>query len=160
MGPVFSTEADVGIANRDNPGVADRGAADVGAKIFDDVFARAKWLEIHAPVLLPDGGVDGGQRVLFGQVGEAIAEAGAENAAQCGLGDEEVNISNGDDAPVRGDARAGHDAVDVGVKMQPLVPGVEDHGEAAGLCSKPAGIGVGVAERGRGGAEEAARKKS
>ena len=154
VGAVLPAEADMGVGDRNDARVADGGAADIAAEIFDDVFAAAEGLEMHAPVLLPDGGIDGGQRMLFGEVGEAIAEAGAEDAAQCGLGHEEVGILHGDHAARRIDARAGHDAVDVRVEMQPLVPGVEDHGEAAGFRAEPFGIGERVGKRGGCGGEE------
>ena len=88
------------------------------------------------------------------QGGEAVAEAGAEDAAQRGLGHEEVGVLDGDDAAVGIDARAGHDAVEVGVEMQALVPGVEDHGEAAGFRAEPFGIGERVGQGGGGGGEE------
>ena len=83
-----------------------------------------------------------------------MAETGAEDAAQGGLRNEEVGVLHGDEAAVIGDAGTRHDAVDVRVKIQFLIPRVEDHGEAARRGSQPARVGEGVAKRGGCGGEE------
>lgn len=147
VGAVLPAEAHMGLGERNDARVADGGAADISAEIFDDVFAAAEGLQVDAPVLLPDGGIDGGKRMFFGGIGEAVAEAGAEDASQRGLGHEEVGVLHGDDAAVFRDARAGDDAVEVRVEMQPLAPGMEDHGEAAGFRPEPLGIGQRVRKR-------------
>ena len=96
---------------------------------------------MHAPVFLPDGEIDIGKVVLLGEVREAIAEAGAKYAAQCGLGHEEVFILHGDHSASGIDAGTWHDAVDVWMEVQALVPCMENHGEAACRCAQPAGVG-------------------
>ncbi len=61
VGAVLLMEADMGVANGNYARVAVGGAADIEAEVFDDVLAAAEGLEVDAPVLLPDGGIDGGQ---------------------------------------------------------------------------------------------------
>lgn len=56
---VFPAETHLAIADRYNSRVADGGATDIGSEVFDDTFAAAEGLEIHPPVFLPDGGIDG-----------------------------------------------------------------------------------------------------
>lgn len=58
-GAVFPTEGDVGVGDGSDAGVGDGGAADIAAKISDDIFAGAEGLKMHAPVFVPDGGIDG-----------------------------------------------------------------------------------------------------
>lgn len=92
---------------------------------------------------------------MFFKGGEAIAEAGAKDAAQGGLGHEEVGVFYADDTSCSIHAGTGDDGVDVGVEVQSLVPGVEDHGEAVSGRTKPAGIGEAVAKsRGSSGKKE------
>ena len=154
VGTVFPPETDVGIGDGYDAGVANGGAADISSEIFDDVFTTAEWLEVHTPVLVPDGGIDGGQRVLFGKGEEAISEAGAKHTSQGGLGHEEFGVFYSDHSGLCIDAGTGDDAVDVRVEMESLIPRVEDHGEAAGLGSEPFGIGECVGQCGGGGGEE------
>ena len=117
----------MGGGDREDARVADGGAADVGSEVFDDVLATPEWLHVHAPVFLPDGGIDGRQGGVFlGESGVGIAETGAKDAAQCGLGNEEIGVFHGDHATRRIDARAGHDAVEVRVEVQLLVPSVDN----------------------------------
>ena len=70
------------------------------------------------------------------------------------MGQEELGVFYGDDFPPGIEAGSGDDGVDVGVEVEALVPGVEDHGEAAGGGSEPAGVGQAVGEGGGGGGEE------
>ena len=112
-------------------------------------------LEMHAPVLVPDGGIDGGKdrapwRARRGRRGNAARKT----LRSAGWGTRKLGVFDGDDAAAGIDARAGHDAVEVRVEVQALVPGVEDHGEAAGLRAEPAGIGERVGQGGGGGGEE------
>jgi hypothetical protein len=80
VGAVLVAEADVGIGNGNYARIANGGAANVGTEIFDDVLAAAEGFHVHAPILLPDGAVDGGQGcVFFGEVGKTVAEARAKD---------------------------------------------------------------------------------
>ena len=85
---------------------------------------RTEGLQMHAPVFLPNTGVDGRKIVIFGQLREPGAEPGAEEFLEDLVGNEIVVVFDGDDAALGVDARAGHDAVDVRVKMQALVAGM------------------------------------
>ncbi len=64
FGAVGPAEADMGVGDGEDAGVAYGGAADVAAKVFDDVPPATEGLEVHAPVFFPDGGIDGGQVVF------------------------------------------------------------------------------------------------
>lgn len=66
VGAVFPRKCDMCIADLEDAGVADGGAANVGTKIFDHVFAIAKGLEVDAPVLVPHGRIDHGHRMVGG----------------------------------------------------------------------------------------------
>ena len=59
VGAIFPAETQMAVADRYNSQVADGGAADISAEVFNNTFATAEGLEIHAPVFLPDGGIEG-----------------------------------------------------------------------------------------------------
>ena len=150
IGAVFPVETDVGIGHRNDARITNGGAAHVSSEILDDVLTAAEWLKMHAPVLRPDGWIDGGKRkrlrltrLMFFKSCESIAEATAKDFPQDGLGHEEVGILHFDHPACRSDAGTGHDAMNVGMKVQALVPGVEDHRETAGRSSEPTRVGEG-----------------
>jgi len=157
VGAVLVKEGDVGVGHREDARIGDRGAADISAEIFDNVFPAAERFEIDAPVFLPDGRVDGGEFDFGGlpHFGDAVAQARPKHGAQGGLGDQEVRVFDGDDPPGGIESRAGHDAVDVRMELQPLVPGVQHHHKPAGGGTERLRIGQKVGQRGGGGVEKA-----
>ncbi len=157
VGAVLVKEGDVGVGHREDARIGDRGAADISAEIFDDIFPAAEWLQVDAPVFLPDGGVDGGEFDFggFPHFGDAVTQARPEHGAQGGLGDQEVGVFDGDDPPGGIESRAGHDAVNVRMKLQPLVPSVQHHHKPAGGRAERLRIGQKVGQRGGRGVEKA-----
>jgi len=141
VGTVRPAEGDVVAIDANDPRVADGGAADVCSEIFDGTLAGAKRLEMHAPFLAPDPVINWWQCYLFAQGRDFIAETGSEDLHQGLLLHQVFLTFDGDHISVRIDARARHDAVDVRMEKEPLVPGVQDHGETAGFGTEPAGIG-------------------
>ena len=106
-------------------GIRDRGAANVSGQIFDGLLSGAERLDVHAPVLAPDGGIDFPALLV-----EQLAEVLAKSSAQGRVVEQEVGILDRDDLAAQADARTGHQEMDVGMEEQPLVPGVEHAGEA------------------------------
>lgn len=141
---VLPAEADMAVGDGNDAGVADGGATDISSEIFDYVFTTAEGLKMNPPVLLPNSGIHVGQVMLAGELGKSVAEASAEDASQCRLGHEEVAIFYSHHAACGIDPRTRHDGVDMRMKMQSLVPRVEDHGEAAGGGSEPVRSGQDV----------------
>lgn len=139
MGPIFPGEGDLCVRHRHDAPVADGGAADVGAQIFDDVLPVAEGLQMHAPVHAPYSGIEDGQ--LLAEVGIQALESGPEGfgkaATQDALGHEEAGALDRDHPAFGVQARAGNDGVQVRMKEQPLVPGVQDQGAAGGLGPEP-----------------------
>ena len=134
-------------------GVADGGAADVASEVAHDAGAVAEGADVNAPVVLPEGVIFGGCR---GQVAAELSHEVAESGAQDRLGDEEAGSFDGDDAAVGGLAGSGDDGVDMRMELQALIPGVQDHGEAAVVGAQPALVGEDLAQGSRGGLEEGA----
>ena len=66
MGAVFPAEGDTITFDANDAGVANGGAADIGAEILNGAFAAAKGLQMHAPVFFPHAVMDGRQPGLCG----------------------------------------------------------------------------------------------
>lgn len=127
VGSVFPAETEVGVGDVYEAGIADGGTGDIAAQVADDIFPGTEGLQIHAPFLFPNAGIDCGKVVVFGQIRELVAEAGAEEFLDGVEGNEIFVTFDGDHAALGVNSSTGHDAVDVGVKKQPLVPGMEHH---------------------------------
>ena len=96
---------------------------------------------MHAPFLAPDPVINWWQCYLFAQGRDFIAETGSEDLHQGVLQHQVFRAFDGDHISHGIDARSRHDAVDVRMEKEPLVPRVQDHGEAAGFRAEPFGIG-------------------
>jgi len=136
----------VGVSDGKNAGVANGGAADVGAQIFDGVLSVAKRQELEAPVPVPDLWINRRQITLLGQLTESLLKVFTEGGLRHGFGRQEGGGFDGDHAVVPVDARAGNDGMKVGVEEESLVPGVQDQGEAGGARSQGTGMSQGHSE--------------
>jgi len=144
MGAVLPGKRDAPLVDAQDTGIADGGAANISAEILDGALAIAEALEMHAPVLLPNGGINGAQAGVFGkrdELLELLGEEMPEGASQHGLGHKEAGTLDGDNTPLLTQARARHDAMEMGMEEQSLVPRVQDHGEAALVSPEPARVG-------------------
>lgn len=155
MRPVFPTEADVGVGDAHDTAVAYGGAADIASEVSYDVLPVAKGLQMHAPVLSPYCGVHFRQaRMLPSQVMPTIPKAGTEEFYESSLGHEEVIAFDGHDTTVGIESGTGNDDMEMRMKVQSLVPCVEDHGEPGGGGPEPFGMGEDVAQGGGGALEK------
>ena len=60
VGAVFPGKGDARFGDGQDTGIADGGAANISTEILDGPLAIAKALEMHTPVLHPNGGINGG----------------------------------------------------------------------------------------------------
>ena len=128
--------------------VADGGAADVGAEVFDGGGSRAEGLDVDAPVDAPHSGVH-----LPIQSLEAGAKVPPEGGLESGNRNKERVTFAAENFVISINAGGGNDDVKVGMKKELLVPRVEDGGEPAGGGSEPLWVGQAIAQScgGRGG---------
>ena len=147
--PVFPPEADGVIVHAHHAGIAEGGAGDLVAKILQGGTAVAGRLNVNAPVPAPDGGID-----LPPMNPKEFAEVFPEGRLQERQVKEILRLSDAHEASVRVESGTGNQAVDVGMKSQLLVPGVEHRGEATGGGPQPFGGGQLLGQRSRHGSEE------
>jgi hypothetical protein len=94
------------------------------------------------------------ERSLAERLSEVAQEGFAEAAAEETHGEKERRLSAGDPARAIGrDASAGHDAMQVGVQMQVLTPGME-HGQEADGCAQESRVCRSLQQSLGGGAEQ------
>ena len=144
VGAVFPGKRDRALVEGEDTGVADGSAADIGAEILDSPFTVAKALEMHAPVFLPNRGINGWQVGVFlksDELAKFLMEEMTEGASQHWLWHQEAGTLDAHNVALRIDARSWHDAVDMRMEEQTLVPGVQDHGEPALVGPEPAWVG-------------------
>ena len=139
-------EAHVAIFQCDQPGVGDGDAMGVGAEIAQYMFRSAEgWLGIDDPVVAVQATQPGREDARVGECSKLTMEverAFTESTLECGdeltakdapeyLPRQDVGRTAGDPARVSGSQTAGgDDAVNVGMKLQTLVPGMENAEEA------------------------------
>jgi len=144
VGAVFPGKRDRALVEGEDTGVADGSAADIGAEILDSPFTVSKALEMHAPVFLPNRGINGWQVGVFlksDELAKFLMEEMTEGASQHWLWHQEAGTLDAHNVALRIDARSWHDAVDMRMEEQTLVPGVQDHGEPALVGPEPAWVG-------------------
>ena len=112
--------------------VADGGAADVGAEVFDGGGSRTKGLDVDAPVGVPDGGVHLPIACL-----EAGTEVAAEGGLESGNRDEERVVFANKDIALSIKSGGGNNDVEMRVEVELLVPSVENGGEPARGSTEP-----------------------
>lgn len=126
VGTIFPTKDDGVVCDGCDASIVDGGAGDVGAEVFDSRSAGTGGLDVDTPVLAPDLRINL-PVLLLEQLTEVLTEGGLE----VGEEEQEVRIFAADKVALGIEAGAGNQAVDVRMKLQALVPGVEDCGEAA-----------------------------
>ena len=147
--PVLPPEADGVIVDARHAGIAERGAGDVGPEILEGGAAVAGWLNVNAPIFAPNGGID-----LPVMNPKEFAQMFPEGRLQERQVEEIVRLSDAHEASAPVESGAGDQAVDMGMKSQLLIPGVEDRGEATGGGPQPFGGGQLLGKRSRDGGEE------
>ena len=147
-------EGDGVVVDGEDAPIGDGDAEDVSGEVVEDHgLAGRPGGDMDDPGLVPD---------LVGEIeaGEALQDGGAEAPAHRrgeGFGGDQKGAAGGvPDGAVVGEAAAGDQAVNVGVQVEPLAPGVQDGEDADGAADEGgiAGDGDdGVAGRvdGRGG---------
>ena len=171
VGGVSPAEADLAVGEGDQPAVGDADAVGVGAEIAQGMFRSAEGsLGVDDPVVTEEDSEPGGEaawleercevavelELAFLERGlEASNELAAEDASEH-LDREEEGAAGGDPTGVIGsEATGGDHAVDMGVVLQPLVPGME-HAEEADLGAEMPRIACDLQQRGGTGAEQQA----
>jgi hypothetical protein len=152
---VSPAEGDVAIGESDQPAVGDGDAMSVSAEIAQHMFRSSEGpLGIDDPVLAEQHTQPGPERTRLGQRQQAteeleltsmecVAKSGdelaAEDTAEHADGQEE-GAPGGDPAGViRSEAAGGNYTVDMGMKLQALIPTVQ-HAEETDLGTKMPGI--------------------
>ena len=144
VGAVFPGKGDARLVDGQDAGVADGAAANIGTEILDGAFAVAEALDMDSPVFFPNGGINSTHAGMFrqsAQVVEFLMEELPEGVSQHGLRDKEAWTFDAHYAASQIDPRTRHDAVDVGMEEQTLVPRVQDHGGAVFMSPEPAWVG-------------------
>ena len=162
---VSPAEGEVALLKGDESAVGDGDAVGVAAEIAQRVLRSAEgWLGIDHPVVAEQGSEPCGEASWFRQWCEVaverelvVVEGGLQSGDKLAAKDtaehlhrqEERMTTRRDPAHVIGsEAAGGGYAVDMGMMLQPLVPGME-HAEEADLCAEVAGIASDL-EQGRG----------
>jgi len=126
VGSILPTERDVLGIDAKDARIADRATSHVGPEVFDGRVPRTDGADMYAPVEGPDLGIDL-PLVFVEQATHVFAEGGSQMRQR----HEERRIGNADRLLLSVEPRAGHEAVQMGMEEQALVPCVEDHREAA-----------------------------
>ena len=129
--------------------VADGGAADVGAEVFDGGGSRTKGLDVDAPVGVPDGGVHLPIACL-----EAGTEVPPEGGLESGNRDEERVVFANKDIAISIKSGGGNNDVEMRVEVELLVPSVENGGEPARGSTEPLSLDQAILQSGGGRGEE------
>jgi len=135
--------------------VGDGDAMGIATEILQHVLGSAEgWFGVDDPIFAEERTQPGREelgmgerRELSGQVQlaafegrlQASDELAAKHAPQCGDGEEESWVRANPAAVIQRDSAGGNDTVDMGMKLEFLVPGVK-HAEEADLGSEMGGI--------------------
>ena len=166
---VAPAEADLSVVDGEEAVVGDGDAVGVAAEVVEDLLGTGEGpLGVDDPLGPAEGlegagkgggVVEGGEGVAelesAGEEGllEEFKEEAAEQAGEDANGEEEAGAAANPAVACRSNAAAGDDAVQVGVKLKPLAPGMQD-GEEADLSPEVLGIGSEGAQGAGGGAKQ------
>ena len=155
VGGVAPAEGDLAVGQRDQAMVGDGDAVSVATEILQHVLGSAEgWFGVEDPVFAEQGtqpGCEelgmGERRELSGEMQLAVLESGlesgdklaAEQPPQYGDGQEEAGMRSNPAGVNAGESAGGNDTVDMGMKLEFLIPGME-HTEEADLGSEMGGI--------------------
>ena len=155
VGGVTPAKSDVAVGQSDQPAVGDGDAMGVGTKVAEHMFRAAEGrLGIDDPVVTeqaPQPSSEGAwlgkmqevsvelERTLMEGVAKSGDELTAEDAAEHADGKKEGSAGGDPSGVIRSEAAGGNYAVDMGMKLQALIPTVQ-HTEETDFGSKMPGI--------------------
>src|ERR1700680_762557 len=156
MGVVLPTECHVCVVQVDDPVVGDRHSMGVASQILQHMFQPAKRrLGVDHPILATQRAQETSERLVVRQrkarslKGQLVPAKGAlqtgdeltpEYAAEHLDRQEEMGSRRNPPGVIWGQPAAGHDTVDVRVRLEGLAPGMQD-AEAPGCCAEVLGVG-------------------
>ena len=159
---ISPSEGDVAIGESDQPAVGDGDAMGIGAEITQYMFWAAEWrLGVYDPVVAEQHSQPCGEGAWLGEMQkfavklkrasmEGIAKSGdelaAEDTAEHADGQEEGRPGGDPSGVIRCEAAGGKDTVDMGMKLQSLIPGVE-HAEETDLGAKMSRVASNLTQR-------------
>ncbi len=149
------TKGDLAVSQRDQSMVGDGDAVSVTAEILEHILGAAEgWFRVDHPVFAKQRSQPGGeefglreQRQIPGKVQlamlkgrfETVDELAAKHPPEHGNGEKEARVRSNPVGVIEREPARGDDTVDMGMKLEFLVPGVE-HTEEADLGSEMAGV--------------------
>ena len=155
IGGVAPTKGDLAVRQCDQAMVRDGDAVSVAAEILQQVLGSAEgWFGVHDPIFAEERTQPGSEelgmserREFSGQVQLAVRESGlesgdklaAKHAPQHSNGKEEAWVGSNPAGMIVGESAGGDDTVDLRMKLEFLIPGVE-HAEEADLGTEMGGI--------------------
>ncbi len=155
VGGVAPAEGDLAVRQCDQAMVGDGDAVGIAAEILQDVIGSAEgWFGVDDPIFAEQRTQPGSEELGMGEgcefsgkgqltVLEGRLQAGDElatkHAPQYGDGKEEAWVGSNPAGVIAGESAGGNDTVDMGMKLEFLVPGVK-HAEEADLDSEMGGI--------------------
>lgn len=149
MGAIFPAERDGLAGEREQACVVDGGAGNVSAQVLNGGSSGARRLDVHPPLLGPDLWVHL-PIVLLKQLVEVLSKG----ALQMRQIDQELVAADPDIVAGVIEPGAWNQAVNMGMELQALVPGMEHGGKAAGGRAQAFVLGEFFTEGGLHGAEE------
>ena len=149
------TKGDLAVGQRDQSMVGDGHAMGVAAEILEHILGAAEgWFGVDDPVFAKQRSQPGGeefglreQRQIPGKVQLATLKGGLESGDELaakhppehGNGEKEARVRSNPAGVIEGEPTGWDDTVDMGMKLEFLVPGVE-HAEEADLGPEMCGV--------------------
>jgi len=130
-GAIFPAEGNGVLIDLENAGVGDGGVGDVSPEVFEGAGPGTAGLDVHAPILAPDLRIDL-PVVVFEQSIEVLAESGLEVRQM----QQEPRFFDAHELVALVETGAGHQAMNVRMKLQFLGPGVQDGDEAVDVSAQ------------------------
>ena len=109
---------------------------DISSEVLEGARAGAGRLDMHAPILAPDGGI-GLPAVDVHPTAQVLSEGGLEMIQI----DQEVRLFDAHGLAESIETGTRNQAMDVGMKFHALVPGVQERGEPVDVSAQPFGRG-------------------
>jgi len=155
VGRVTPAKGNLALRECDQTMVGDGDAVSIAAEILQHVLGSAEgWLGVDDPIFAEERTQPGSEELGMGErcefsgqvqltVFEGRLQAGdelaAEHAPQYSDGKEEARLGSNPAGVIAGESAGGNDTVDMGMKLEFLIPGVQ-HAEEADLGSEMGGV--------------------
>ena len=155
VGRVAPAEGDLFVGQRNQAMVGDGDAVGIAAEILQHVLGSAEgWFGVDDPIFAEERTQPGSEELGMGERCELSSQAqltalegrlqagdelATKHAPQYGDGKEEAWVRSNPAGVIAGESAGGNDTVDMGMKLEFLVPGME-HAEEADLRAEVAGI--------------------